>query len=189
MAGKKGNPSPALPFSRGIPADESLWLPRHYGKEVREKGGIDKTVIWNISDLVDFIFPRKYQPRYHEVACAFIDLLLANDLLTKKEISKFLKEKGYSKSTLENKIIPKLVRLGLELFPAPSAVASPTVTAVKLPAGRSWPAFDAALRRRGLVVAGSYGPLAGKVFRLGHMGSQADMALVEKAVEVIAGVV
>jgi aspartate aminotransferase-like enzyme len=83
----------------------------------------------------------------------------------------------------------ELVRMGLELFPAPSAVASPTVTAVKLPAGRSWPAFDAALRRRGLVVAGSYGPLAGKVFRLGHMGSQAGMALVEKAVEVIAGAV
>jgi aspartate aminotransferase-like enzyme len=82
----------------------------------------------------------------------------------------------------------ELVRLGLELFPAPSAVASPTVTAVKLPAGKSWPAFDAALRRHGLVVAGSYGPLAGKVFRLGHMGSQADLALVEKAVAVIAAV-
>ncbi|MFO7494312.1 MAG: aminotransferase class V-fold PLP-dependent enzyme [Desulfobacterales bacterium] len=83
----------------------------------------------------------------------------------------------------------ELVRLGLELFPAPSAVPSPTVTAVKLPAGISWPAFDAALRRRGLVVAGSYGPLAGKVFRLGHMGSQADLELVEKAVAVIARVI
>ncbi|MFY9940755.1 MAG: aminotransferase class V-fold PLP-dependent enzyme [Desulfobacterales bacterium] len=82
-----------------------------------------------------------------------------------------------------------LVRLGLELFPAPSAVPSPTVTAVKLPAGASWPAFDTALRRRGLVVAGSYGPLVGKVFRLGHMGSQADLTLMESAVEVIAEVV
>jgi aspartate aminotransferase-like enzyme len=83
----------------------------------------------------------------------------------------------------------EMVRLGLELFPAASAVPSPTVTAVKLPAGASWPAFDAALRRRGLVVAGSYGPLAGKVFRLGHMGSQADLALMESALEVIAEVV
>jgi predicted transcriptional regulator len=33
--------------------------------------------------------------------------------VTKKEIAEFLKEKGYSRSTLENKIIPKLVRCGL----------------------------------------------------------------------------
>jgi aspartate aminotransferase-like enzyme len=38
-----------------------------------------------------------------------------------------------------------------------------------------------------LVVAGSYGPLADKVFRLGHMGSQADMSLVQQAMDVIAG--
>lgn len=80
-------------------------------------------------------------------------------------------------------------RLGLELFPAPSAVPSPTVTAVKIPPGMSWPALDAALRRQGLVVAGSYGPLAGKIFRLGHMGSQADQGLVERALAVIARVI
>ena len=38
---------------------------------------------------------------------------IQKDWVTKKEISKFLKETGYSKSTLENKIIPKLVRFGL----------------------------------------------------------------------------
>jgi aspartate aminotransferase-like enzyme len=38
-----------------------------------------------------------------------------------------------------------------------------------------------------LVAAGSYGPLAEKVFRLGHMGAQADRALVEQAIEVITG--
>jgi len=35
------------------------------------------------------------------------------------------------------------------------------------------------------VVAGSYGPLADKVFRLGHMGMQADMDLVTQALGVI----
>jgi aspartate aminotransferase-like enzyme len=40
-----------------------------------------------------------------------------------------------------------------------------------------------------LVVGGSYGPLAGKVFRIGHMGSQADMELVNQAVDVIEVVV
>lgn len=74
---------------------------------------------------------------------------------------------------------------GYELFPAPGAVHSPTVTAVKVPPSITWPAFDARLRERGLVVGGSYGPLAGKVFRLGHMGSQASLPLVNQAIEIL----
>ncbi len=71
-----------------------------------------------------------------------------------------------------------------------------TVTAIYVPTlGRgggfeSWAAFDGALRARGLVVGGSYGPLLeGKVFRLGHMGSQADMALVSRALDILQSVV
>jgi aspartate aminotransferase-like enzyme len=79
----------------------------------------------------------------------------------------------------------RLLNMGLSLFPAPDAVPSPTVTAVNVPAGISWEAFDARLRQAGLVVGGSYGPLAGKVFRLGHMGAQADMELVTRALDVI----
>jgi aspartate aminotransferase-like enzyme len=60
------------------------------------------------------------------------------------------------------------------------------VTAASIPKGFTWEAWDRRLRRAGLVVAGSYGPLAEKVFRLGHMGAQADMALIEKALTVIA---
>jgi len=82
----------------------------------------------------------------------------------------------------------RLTEMGLSLFAAPDAVPSPTVTAVHLPADRSWHEFDAALRSRGLVVGGSYGDWAGKVFRLGHMGPQADEALVGKALEVIGGI-
>jgi len=41
------------------------------------------------------------------------------------------------------------------------------------------------LRSRGLAVGGNYGPLAGKVFRLGHMGTQADLDLVRQAVDII----
>ena len=54
----------------------------------------------------------------------------------------------------------------------------------------SGPAREApAERDAGLVVAGNYGPLAGKVFRIGHMGTQADMELVKRALGVIEGVV
>jgi len=81
----------------------------------------------------------------------------------------------------------RLVEMGIELFPAPGAVPSPTVTAAKVPRGFSWKSWDNRLREKGLVTAGSYGPLAEKVFRLGHMGTQADKELVERALEVIAG--
>lgn len=79
----------------------------------------------------------------------------------------------------------RVTEMGLELFPTADAVQSPTVTAVKVPAHTTWQAFDQALRAQGLVVGGSYGPMANKVFRLGHMGSQADPALVEKALDVL----
>ena len=75
--------------------------------------------------------------------------------------------------------------LGYALFPAPDAVCSPTVTAVNLPAGIAWQEFDGRLRRSGLVVGGSYGERAGHVFRLGHMGTQADMGLVRQALDVL----
>lgn len=109
----KGNPNPAPPSSRGIPSEESLWLPRHYGKEVKEKGGLEEDIIWSTGDVVDFIFPKAYQPKYYQVAAEFLELILENEKVTKDEIGKFLKQKNYSRSTLENKIIPKMVRFGL----------------------------------------------------------------------------
>jgi aspartate aminotransferase-like enzyme len=54
-----------------------------------------------------------------------------------------------------------------------------------VPDGISWQEFDARLRRRGLVAGGSYGSIAGKVFRLGHMGTQADPGLVQQALDVL----
>uniref|UniRef100_A0A7C1JRI3 Alanine--glyoxylate aminotransferase family protein n=1 Tax=Caldilinea aerophila TaxID=133453 RepID=A0A7C1JRI3_9CHLR len=78
-----------------------------------------------------------------------------------------------------------LEALGIRLFPAEEAYNSPTVTAAYVPEGWSWPEFDRALRRHGMAVGGNYGELAGKVFRVGHMGSQADLGLVERGLEVI----
>ena len=78
-----------------------------------------------------------------------------------------------------------LRRMGVELFPKSEAICSPTVTAAKIPAGWTWPDLDRALRARGMVVGGSYGPLAGKLFRIGHMGSQADGGLVGRGMGVL----
>lgn len=78
--------------------------------------------------------------------------------------------------------------MGLKLYAADHAIVSPTVTALHVPARWTWKKFDAALRDQGLVVGGNYGCLAGKIFRVGHMGSQAEMELVKKAMDVIENV-
>ncbi|HEY4190641.1 MAG TPA: aminotransferase class V-fold PLP-dependent enzyme, partial [Candidatus Limnocylindrales bacterium] len=60
--------------------------------------------------------------------------------------------------------------IGFELL-ASDDVASKTVTAARVPAGLDWSAFNKALKRRGLIVAGGQGKLKGNIFRVGHLGS------------------
>lgn len=60
--------------------------------------------------------------------------------------------------------------IGLRLVAAPE-VRSQTVTAAWLPDGLDWPPLNAALRARGLIVAGGQGAFAGRILRLGHMGA------------------
>jgi aspartate aminotransferase-like enzyme len=63
-----------------------------------------------------------------------------------------------------------LTALGFALYGDPR-FASPTVTAAWVPDGLDWQAFNAALLDKQLVLAGGQGKLAGKVFRVGHLGS------------------
>jgi aspartate aminotransferase-like enzyme len=60
--------------------------------------------------------------------------------------------------------------LGFELFADP-AHASDTVTAVRVPDGLDWAAFNRELRGRGLVLAGGQAKLSGQIFRIGHLGA------------------
>jgi aspartate aminotransferase-like enzyme len=63
-----------------------------------------------------------------------------------------------------------LAALGFELFADPRH-ASKTVTAANVPDDLDWKAFNAEVKRRGVVLAGGQGKLTGKIFRLGHLGS------------------
>lgn len=107
------NTSPKYPTSRGIRSKETLYLPKHDGKFISDKGGLDKNIIWEVEDVIGFIFPKIYQPKYYEIAVRFIKFVLEYEKIAKEEITKFLKENGYARSTLENEIIPKLVSFGL----------------------------------------------------------------------------
>jgi aspartate aminotransferase-like enzyme len=63
-----------------------------------------------------------------------------------------------------------LQALGFELF-ADQRFASRTVTAARMPENQDWKAFNGAIKAHGVVLAGGQGKLAGKIFRLGHLGS------------------
>lgn len=82
----------------------------------------------------------------------------------------------------------RLRAIGVPLWPVNEAACSPTVTAARVPAAWTWAGLDGALRGHGMAVGGSYGPLAGRVFRIGHMGSQADPELVNRGMDVLAQV-
>jgi aspartate aminotransferase-like enzyme len=66
-------------------------------------------------------------------------------------------------------VATELEALGLRLVAAPRD-RSATVTAAWVPDGVEWPALNAAMRARGLVVAGGQGKWAGRILRFGHMG-------------------
>ncbi len=63
-------------------------------------------------------------------------------------------------------------RAGLRLV-APADSRSHTVTAAWLPEGLDWAPFNAAMRAKGLVIAGGQGKWAGRILRFGHMGDVA----------------
>ena len=59
--------------------------------------------------------------------------------------------------------------LGLRLVVAP-ADRSATVTAAWVPDGLDWAPFNAAMRAKGLIIAGGQGKWTGRILRFGHMG-------------------
>ncbi len=136
--------------------------------------GYDALLPWRTA-LADRWFP--YTPSWHDTAAldAACGLLLAEG---PSQVWQRHREAA-------DRCIEGVAALGLELFPRRRGDSSPTVTAVKVPEQIGWNEFNTRLRSRGLAVGGSLGPLAGKVFRLGHMGTQADVGLVDRALNAI----
>ena len=79
-----------------------------------------------------------------------------------------------------------LESLGLALV-AESGDRSATVTAAWVPDGIDWAPFNAAMRDRGLVIAGGQGKWSGKILRFGHMGDVGIEEMAE-AIEIMGGV-
>ncbi len=93
------------------------------------------------------------------------------------EALKKLKEEGLEARWERYKRLQEVVRegiraMGLELFVEDDSIASPTVTGVVYPEGVDDREFRGAILRDkyDVVVAGGQDHLAGKIFRIGHMG-------------------
>ena len=70
---------------------------------------------------------------------------------------------------------------------APAGHRSPTVTAVRMPEGRSSPPVVTAMKERGFVIGGGYGKLKETTFRIGHMGDH-TVAEEDAVLEALEGV-
>ena len=102
--------------SRGIPSSESLYFPAHNSKEVRKFQDNSETPtrnLWNLEEIVNFVFPNKYQEKYHEIALKFLQLLSKKTHLSGGDISSFVSENKASKATFYNRVLPRLRRVGI----------------------------------------------------------------------------
>jgi hypothetical protein len=102
--------------SRGIPSEESMFLPAHDSPLIRsfEDAGENATRnTWDLDEVITFIFPRKYQQAYHSIAAAFLKLLMQKTRLEGSEISDFVSKNNISKATFYNRVLPRLKRVGM----------------------------------------------------------------------------
>jgi alanine-glyoxylate transaminase/serine-glyoxylate transaminase/serine-pyruvate transaminase len=106
--------------------------------------------------------------RYYATPCV-------NEIVGVAEALRIIHEEGLGARFSRHGRIARAVRAGLGAlslspFTAESCRAD-TLSVVLYPAGVDDLAFRKATAARGVVVAGCLGPLAGKAFRLGHMGN------------------
>jgi aspartate aminotransferase-like enzyme len=143
---------------------------------VEETGytGYDALKPWRTA-LGDHYFP--YTHNWHALAGLAVALELLLDEGLEEAYTRHAGVAAYCRQRLQG--------MGMRLFPADEAFSSPTVTAAYVPDNWTWDALDAVLRMNGMVVGGNYGELAGKVFRIGHMGSQASLKLVRRGMDML----
>ena len=120
--------------------------------------------------------------RYYSTPCV-------NEILALREALAIIAAEGLSARFARHRAVAEAFRAGLAAvgltpFTAPGCLAE-TLSVVLYPAGVDDDAFRRELASRGVVVAGGLGPVAGKAFRLGHMGNigAAEVAAALEAVE------
>jgi alanine-glyoxylate transaminase/serine-glyoxylate transaminase/serine-pyruvate transaminase len=120
--------------------------------------------------------------RYYSTPCV-------NEIFALAEALRMVHEEGLPARFERHTRIAHAFRAGLEavgfrIFTAADCRAD-TLSVVTYPEGVPDAAFRKEMSARGVVVAGGLGPIAGKAFRLGHMGNigQAELVTTLEAVE------
>lgn len=97
-------------------------------------------------------------------------------------------EEGLESRYVRHVAFGKAVRAGLAEYGmtalASEEIAAPTLSCILYPAGVDDAIFRAALAKKGVICAGSLAHLAGKAFRIGHMGNT-TAEMLEKAIDLI----
>ncbi|MCL6088566.1 MAG: hypothetical protein M1530_00170 [Candidatus Marsarchaeota archaeon] len=102
--------------TRGVPAGETLWLPPHDSPAIRafqDKNESATRNAWSVAEVVQFVFPARYQPVYHQVALAFMQKLAERTQLAGADIAEFVSSQNISKATFYNRVLPRLRRVGM----------------------------------------------------------------------------
>lgn len=106
----KGNTKP-LPIGDRLTSKESLFYPSVLGESWKN---VDPEVRWDLGDVVNHVFPRRYQERSHSHAVKLLGLVMENPKgVGKTALSAFFRDSQIPEATAYNVIIPKLVRFGL----------------------------------------------------------------------------
>jgi hypothetical protein len=101
---------------RGVPSSESVYLPPHNSPELRSFQDKEETITrntWSLEEVVNFVFSKKYQPTYYEIAVAFVKALSAQTQMEGDELGRFVSENKISKATFYNRVLPRLKRVGM----------------------------------------------------------------------------
>ncbi len=102
--------------SRGIPSGDSLYLPAHYSEELRAFQDKEETLtrnLWSLEEVMNFVFPKRYQRKYNETALVFMTLLAEKISMRGHEINAFVIQNNVSKATFYNRVLPRLKRVGM----------------------------------------------------------------------------
>ncbi len=102
--------------SRGVPSNETLYLPAYNSAEIRNFQDKEENItrnLWDIEEITNFIFPKKYQPKYYEIAINFLKLLAQKLTLVGEDISVFVKSNNISKATFYNRVLPRIRKIGI----------------------------------------------------------------------------
>lgn len=102
--------------SRGVPSDETLYLPAHNSPEIRNFQDKEESLtrnLWNLDEVANFVFSKKYQPKYYEISLGFLKLLVEKTMLGGDELAAFVKNNNLSKATFYNRVLPRLRKVGM----------------------------------------------------------------------------